>query len=72
MTERCRRRTVCRDCQHRGPRVRVNGEVRPTCRRHRQDGTAHPLSQEWLAALQARSACCELYRPAEGALNAPA
>ena len=65
MSKHRNRRTVCRQCAHRGPRVRVDGADHPTCLRHRMDGSAQALPAEWLAALESKDARCDLYEPVE-------
>jgi hypothetical protein len=67
MSKHRNRRTVCRQCQHRGPKVRLEGVGHPTCLRHRMDGSAQALPAEWLAALEIREARCDLYQPVAGA-----
>jgi hypothetical protein len=60
------RRMTCRTCRHRGPRMRVDGSERESCLSHRADGGPHALPEDWVRALEANDADCELYQPAEG------
>jgi hypothetical protein len=64
MSKHRNRKTVCRQCAHRGPRVRVGSALHLTCLRHRMDGSAQALPAEWLAALETKDARCDLYEPA--------
>lgn len=66
MSRHRNRKTVCRQCQHRGPMVRVDGVLHPTCLRHRMDGSAQALSAEWIEALETQDARCDLYQPTAG------
>jgi len=66
MSKHRNRKTVCRLCQHRGPQVRVDGALHPTCLRHRMDGSAQALPAEWIAALETKDARCDLYQPVTG------
>ena len=67
MSKHRHRKTVCRQCKHRGPMVRVDGVDHPTCLRHRMDGSAQALPAEWLEALETKEARCDLYEPTAGA-----
>jgi hypothetical protein len=60
------RKTVCQLCQHRGPLVRLDGVLHPTCLRHRMDGSAQALPQDWLDDLETKDARCDLYQPVAG------
>ena len=67
MSKHRNRKTVCRECRHRGPRVRVGGTDHRTCLRHRMDGGAQALPQDWLNDLETKEARCDLYEPVAGA-----
>jgi hypothetical protein len=64
MSKHRNRKTVCRECRHQGPRVRVGGADHPTCLRHRMDGSAQALPGGWIEALESKEARCDLYEPA--------
>ena len=51
--------------------VRVDGVLHPTCLRHRTDGSAQALPAEWLAALEAKDARCDLYQSIADAPHGP-
>lgn len=72
MSKHRNRKTVCRQCQHKGPPVRVDGVLHPTCLRHRMDGSAQALPAEWLEALESKDARCDLYEPATQTADGPA
>ena len=44
--------------------MHVNGAVYETCLRHRMDGEAHALPQEWLEAMDSKKVRCDLFQPA--------
>jgi len=52
--------------------VHVNGAVYETCLRHRMDGEAHALPQEWLDDLETKEARCDLYEPRASATRTTA
>jgi len=58
------RKTVCCQCKHQGPQVRIDGVLHPTCLRHRMDGSAQALPADWIEALETKEARCDLYEPA--------
>jgi hypothetical protein len=64
MTEVRYQKTRCGRCLYQGPRVHANGRIYETCMRHRLDGDAHALSDDWLDALDRDELHCELFRPA--------
>ena len=64
MNSRRGQKTGCARCRYRGPRVHVNGAVYATCLRHRMDGEAHALPQEWLEAMDFGKVRCDLFQPA--------
>ena len=66
MSKHRNRKTVCRECKHRGPMVRVEGTDHPTCLRHRMDGGAQALPHEWLEDLETTEARCDLFQPIGG------
>lgn len=70
MRKHRKRKTVCSQCKHQGPQVRVDGVLHPTCLRHRMDGSAQALPAEWLEALESKDARCDLYESL--AVNGPA
>ena len=64
MNSRRGQRAGCACCRYRGPRVHVNRAVYATCLRHRMDGEAHALPQEWLEAMDSEEVHCDLFQPA--------
>ena len=63
MSKHRNRKTVCRECRHQGPMVRIDGVDHPTCLRHRMDGGAQALPQQWLEDLETKEARCDLFQP---------
>ena len=48
-----------------GAEGQVDGAVYATCLRHRMDGSAQALPQEWLGALETEEVRCDLYPACE-------
>ena len=66
MSKHRNRQTLCQQCKYRGPVVQLNGISHETCLRHRMDGEAQALPQNWLQDLTNKEIRCDLYKPITG------